>query len=157
MQPDVPRLRQSFAVERVVWVAGVPWGVTLSVDAAMDVEPNIPEIQATVAASTDALGSGAVTLRTAVVRPDVLGVVDPDAAAALPPLAPGDRYRPVTYVRGLVFQFDRSQPLFGRDPELGWVIVHSISGEVLARGGPFRPGAAPVGSHVPPLAASPAP
>ena len=148
---------QAFAVERVVWVAGEPWGVTLSVDAAMDVEPNIPEIRATVAASTDALGRGALALRTAVVRPDVLALVDPEAAAALPPLPPGDRYRPVTYVRGLVFQFDASQPLYGRNPEIGWVVVHSITGEVLARGGPSGPGAIPVGSHVPPPAAAPAP
>ena len=63
----------------------------------------------------------------------------------------------MTYVRGLVFQFDASQPLYGRDPAIGWVVVHSITGEVLARGGPSGPGAAPVGSHVPPLAAAPAP
>lgn len=148
---------QAFAVERVVWVGGEPWGVTLSVDAAMDVEPNIPEIQATVAASTDALGRGALPLRTSVVRPGLLSLVDPEAADALPTLAPGDRYRPVTYVRGLVFEFDASQPLYGRDPDIGWVVVHSITGEVLARGGPAGPGAAPIGSHVPPLAAAPAP
>ena len=148
---------QAFAVERVVWVAGEPWGVTLSVDAAMDVEPNIPEIQATVAASTDALGRGALPLRTAVVRPDVLALVDPDAAAALPPLEPGDRLRPVTYVRGLVFQFDAIQPPHATDTAIGWIVVHSITGEVLARGGPAGQGAAQVGSHVPPARAAPAP
>ena len=148
---------QAFAVERVEWIAGKPWGVTLSVDAAMNVEPNIPEIRATIEASTEALGRGALALRTAVVRPDLLSLLDPDAAAALPPLEPGDRYRPVTYVRGLVFQYDASQPLFGRDPEIGWIVVHSITGEVLARGGPERPGAAPVGSRVPPIDAGPAP
>ena len=147
---------QAFAVERVVWVDGEPWGLTLAVDAAMNVEPNIPEIQATVAASTDALGRGALPLRTSVVRPDVLALVDPDAAAALPPLEPGDRYRPVTYVRGLVFQFDASQPLYGRDPAIGWVVVDSITGEMLARGGPPAP-ARPRSAPVPPLAAAPAP
>ena len=148
---------QAFTVERVEWIAGKPWGVTLSVDAAMDVEPTIPEIQATVAASTDALGRGALALRTAVIRPDLLPLLDPDAAAALPPLEPGDRYRPLTYVRGLVFQYDSSQPLYGRDPVIGWVVVQSITGEVLARGGPEGSGAAPVGSHVSPLDAAPAP
>ena len=148
---------QAFAVERVEWIAGTPWGVTLSVDAAMDVEPTMPEIKSTIAASTDALGRGTLALRTAVVRPDLLPLLDPDAAAALPPLKPGDHNRPLTYVRGLVFQYDASQPLYGRDPVVGWVVVHSMTGEVLARGGPEGAGAAPVGSHVPPLDAAPAP
>ena len=86
-------------------------------------EPNIPEIQATVAASTDALGRGALPLRTAVVRPDVLALVDPDAAAALPPLEPGDRLRPVTYVRGLVLQFEGLQPPHATDTAIGWIVV----------------------------------
>ena len=148
---------QAFAVERVVWVEGEPWGVTLAVDAAMNVEPNIPEIQSTVAASTDALGRGALPLRTSVVRPDVLALVDPDRGGRAPAPRARRSLPAVTYVRGLVFQFDASQPLYGRDPAIGWVVVHSITGEVLARGGPSGPGAAPVGSHVPPLAAAPAP
>jgi len=56
-----------------------------------------------------------------------------------------------------VFQYDASQPLYGRDPVVGWVVVHSMTGEVLARGGPEGAGAAPVGSHVPPLDAAAAP
>jgi hypothetical protein len=84
-----------------------------------------------------------------------MALVDPQAAAALPSIAPEDRYRPLTYVRGLVFTFDASQPLYGRDPAIGWIVVNAITGEVLARGGPSGPGAAPVGSHVPPLAAAP--
>jgi hypothetical protein len=126
--------------------------VTLSIDAAMDVEPNIPEIQATVAAATEALGRGALPLVTSVLRPGILGVVDPTAADALPPIPPAHQYRPVTYVRGLVFQFDASQPLYGRDPAIGWVVLDSITGEVLARGGPAGPGAPPIGAIVTPAA-----
>ena len=62
-------------------------GRTLSVDAAMDVEPNIPEIQATVDAATGALGRGALALgRRSCGR--TCCSIDPDAAAAVPPLAP---------------------------------------------------------------------
>ena len=148
---------QAFAVERVVWVAGTPWGETLSLDAAMDVEPDNPRIETTVEAAADALGSGALALRTSVVRPDLLERIEPEAAAALPALPAGDRYRPLTYVRGLVFLYDPSQPVYGRDPEIGWLVANSMTGEVLARGGPSRPGAVPVGSHVPGLADAPAP
>ena len=148
---------QAFAVERVVWVAGTPWGATLSVDAAMDIEPEVAEIQATVDAATDALGRGALALRTSVVRPDLLARIDPDAATALPPIPPGDVYRPLTYVRGLVFVYDPSQTLYGRDPEIGWLVANSMTGEVLARGGPSRPGAVPIGSSVTAQAGAPAP
>ena len=102
-------------------------------------------------------GRGALALRTSVVRPDLLARIEPDAAAALPPLAPGDRYRPLTFVRGLVFQYDPSQALYGRDPEIGWLVASSMTGKVLARGGPSRPGAVPVGSSVLPVADAPAP
>jgi hypothetical protein len=148
---------QAFAVERVEWVAGAPWGETLTIDAAMDVQPDNPEVEATVDAATAALGRGALPLRTSVVRRDLLAMLDPDAAAALPALPPGDRYRPLTYVRGLVFLYDPSQTLYGRDPEIGWLVANSITGEVLARGGPSRPGAVPIGSSVSPLADAPAP
>jgi hypothetical protein len=125
-----------FAIERVVWVAGAPWGPTLTVDPEMQVEPNIPEIDRTVAAAADALGVGSLPLATSVVRPGLLSVVDPVAAAALPPIAADHRLRAVTYARRLVFQFDASQPLYGRDPQIGWVVLDSITEEVLARGGP---------------------
>ena len=148
---------QAFAVERVEWVAGAPWGETLSLDAAMDVEPDDPEVEATVDAATAALARGALALRTSVVRPDLLARIEPEAAAALPTLAPGDRYRPLTFVRGLVFQYDPSQALYGRDPEIGWLVASSMTGEVLARGGPSRPGAVPVGSSVSVVADAPAP
>jgi hypothetical protein len=148
---------QAFAIERVVWVAGTPWGETLSVDAAMDIRPEVAEIQARVDAATDALGRGALALRTSIVRPDLLARIEPDAAAALPPIPPGDLYRPLTYVRGLVFLYDPSQTLYGRDPEIGWLVANSVTGEVLARGGPSRPGAVPIGSSVTSDAGAPAP
>jgi hypothetical protein len=125
---------EAFAVERVVWVAGKPWGETLGVDAALDIEPNAPEVAATVEAASDALGQGALQLRTAVVRREVLDIVDPDAADALGPVPAGQGLRALTYVRGLVFEFDASQPLYGRDPAIGWVVVDSRTGKVLARG-----------------------
>jgi hypothetical protein len=133
--PDVRDCGESFAVERVVWVAGTPWGPTLTVDPAMGVDPNIPEITSTVDDAEAALGRGAFPLAASVVRPDVLATLDPEAAAALPPIPPELRLRPVTYVRGLVFQFDASQPLYGRDPAIGWVVLDSITGRLLARGG----------------------
>ncbi|HEY3336479.1 MAG TPA: hypothetical protein VGK16_14695 [Candidatus Limnocylindrales bacterium] len=146
--PDARDCGESFAVQRVVWVAGKPWGPTLTVDPALGVDPGIPEIARTVAAGTAALGRGALPLVTSVIRPDALGTLDADAAAALPPIQPAFRLRPVTYVRGLVFQFDASQPLYGRDPAIGWVVLDSITGRLLARGGPTGPGAATVGSTV---------
>jgi hypothetical protein len=148
---------QAFAVERVVWVAGKPWGETLSIDAAMDVEPDLPEIEASADAATVALGRGALALRTSVVRRDLLDVIGPDAAAALPAPPPGDRYRPLTYVRGLVFLYDPSQPVYGRDPEIAWLVANAMTGEVLARGGPSRPGAVPVGSFLASAADGPVP
>jgi hypothetical protein len=141
---------QAFAVERVVWVAGRPWGETLTIDPAMDVEPTLPRILRSVEVATDALGSGALPLVTSVVRRDLLPRVDAEAARALPLVKPGDEYRAVTYVRGLVFQFDASQPLYGRDPRIGWVVLTSNTGEVLARGGPGGPGAPHVGAIVTP-------
>lgn len=137
---------QAFAVDRVVWVAGTPWGETLTIDPALNVEPTLPRITRSVEEATDALGSGALPLVASVLRRDLLPTVDADAADALPPVEPGDEYRAVTYVRGLVFQFDASQPLYGRDPRIGWVVVKSTTGEVLARGGPEGPGAPPVGA-----------
>ena len=62
-------------------------------------------------------------------------VVDPVAAAAIPVIPLDHRLRPVTYLRALVFQFDASQPLYGRDPTIGWVVLDSITGELLAGGG----------------------
>ena len=133
--PDTTRCDERFIVERVVWVAGAPWGPTLTIDPAMGVDPNIPEIRASVTDAVEALGQGSLALETAVVRPGVLKVIDPAAAAALPVIPDIERLRPVTYVRGLVFQFDASQPLYGRDPAIGWVVLNSITGDVLARGG----------------------
>ena len=133
--PATTRCDERFIVERVVWVAGAPWGPTLTIDPAMGVDPNIPEIRASVADAVAALGRGSLPLATAVVRPGVLKVIDPAAAAALPAIPDIERLRPVTYVRGLVFQFDASQPLYGRDPAIGWVVLNSITGDVLARGG----------------------
>jgi hypothetical protein len=127
---------EAFAVERVVWVAGSPWNPILTIDPAMGVEPNIPEMRRTVEDAAEALGRGSYALATSVVRPDLLATVDPEAAAALPAVPEGRRLSPVTYARGLVFQFDASQPLYGRDPVVGWVVLDSISGELLARGGP---------------------
>ena len=143
---------QAFAVERVVWVAGEPWGVTLSVDAAMDVDPNIPEIRG------DRRGrrrtrSARVPWRcaSAVVRPDMLGCRRSRRRRRAPG-PPARRPAPAGHLFcGLVFQFDASQPLYGRDPTIGWVVVDSITGEVLARGGPrlARPGRLQVPSRAP--------
>ena len=133
--PETRDCGEAFAVERVVWVAGTPWGPTLTVDPAMNVEPNIPEIARAVDEAKDALGRGAYMLATSVVWPDALGALDAEAASALPLIPPARRYRALTYVRGLVFQFDASQPVYGRDPAIGWVVLDSISGELLARGG----------------------
>ncbi|HEX5829188.1 MAG TPA: hypothetical protein VFY23_16800 [Candidatus Limnocylindrales bacterium] len=135
-EPGTRDCGRGFVVERVVWVAGVPWAPVLTVDPAMDVDPNIPEISATVRAAADALGRGSLPLATSVLRPDLLETLAPEAAAALPAIPEGERLRPVTYARGLVFEFDASQPLYGRDPVIGWVVLDSISGELLARGGP---------------------
>jgi hypothetical protein len=144
---------QAFAVDRVVWVAGRPWGETLSVDPAMDVEPTLPRIPRALREETDAHRRSSLPLDTSVLRRDLLPVVDAAAADALPAVQPGDEYRPVTYVRGLVFQFDASQPLYGRDPQIGWVVLKLNTGEVLARGGPAGPGAPSVGAIVTPASA----
>lgn len=144
--PDTPGCGESFTVERVVWVAGTPWAPVLTVDPAMGVDPNIPEITVSVDEAEQALGRGALPLAASVVRPGALATLDPVAAAALPPVPPGRRLQPLTYVRGLVFQFDASQPLYGRDPAIGWVVLDAITGELLARGGPTGPGSAAVGS-----------
>ena len=126
---------EAFEVERVVWVAGTPWGPILTVDPALKVDPNVPEIGRTVAAAEDALGPGALALAASVVRPDLLAVVDPVAGAALPEIPLEHRLRPVTYLRALVFRAEASQPLYGRDPTIGWVVLDSITGELLAGGG----------------------
>jgi hypothetical protein len=144
--PEARGCGEAFTVERVVWVAGTPWGPTLTVDPAMGVDPNIPEITISVDEAERALGRGALPLASSVVRPDVLATLDPAAATALPAVPPVRRLQPLTYVRGLVFQFDASQPLYGRDPAIGWVVLDAITGELLARGGPTGPGSAPVGS-----------
>ncbi len=134
--PGARRCGEGFVVERVVWVAGAPWGPTLTIDPALRVEPNIPEIQEAVDVAVTALGRGSLALVTAVVRPAALAGVDGIAAEALPEIPDERQQRPVTYVRGLQFQFDSSQPLYGRDPSVGWVVLDSISGELLARSGP---------------------
>ena len=133
--PDAGGCGEAFDVERVVWVAGAPWGPILTVDPAMQIDPNVPEIARTVKAAEDTLGPGTLALAVSVVLPDSLGVLSPNAASALPLIPLEHRLRPVTYLRGLVFQFDASQPLFGRDPTIGWVVIDSITGELLAGGG----------------------
>ena len=132
---DVRDCDEAFEVERVVWVAGTPWGPILTVDAALQVDPNVPEIGRTVAAAEDALGPGALALAASVVRPDLLAVVDPVAGAALQVIPLEHRLRPVTYLRALVFRAEASQPLYRRDPTIGWVVLDSITGELLAGGG----------------------
>jgi hypothetical protein len=127
------RCDQTFRVARVVWVAGAPWGPTLTIDPALGVEPGIPEIRDSVGDATAALGVGALPLVTAVVLPETLGLLDAAAANALPPIPEAARQRPVTYVRGLVFELDASQPLYGRDPRVEWVVLDSIEGRELAR------------------------
>ena len=134
--PDAVGCRQSFTVERVVWVAGAPWPSMVTVDPAVDVDPATPEVASTVEAAHAALGRGALPLAASIVRPDVLAVIDEEAAAALEQIPDGLRVRPITYARALMFQFDASQPLYGRDPAIGWVVLDSITGEVLARSGP---------------------
>lgn len=129
------RCDEAFVVSRVVWVAGDPWEVTLTVDPELKVDPNIPEIRTSIADATRRLGGSPVVLQTAVVRPDVLGEIDADAAAALPTIDPRKRLRPVTYVRGLFQDLDSSRPIDGRAPAIGWVVLDSVSGELLARGG----------------------
>jgi len=148
---------QAFAVERVVWVAGTPWGETLGVDAALDIEPNAPEVDRAVKAASSALGTGALPLRTAVLRRELLATVDPDAAHQLGRIPAGQGLRAVTYVRGLVFEFDASQPLYGRDPSIGWVVLDARTSEVLARGGRGGVGAPAIGTRVPLPEATPAP
>lgn len=123
------RCDEAFVVSRVAWVAGDEWDVTLTIDPAMAVEPNIPEIRDTIADATGRLGDAALILQTAVVRPDVLARIDTVAAAALPDIAPRMRLRPVTYVRGLVSGADAGAPA------IGWVVLDSVTGRLLARGG----------------------
>jgi hypothetical protein len=122
------RCDEAFVVSRVAWVAGDEWDVTLTIDPAMAVDPNIPEIRKTIADATRRLGDAALILQTAVVRPDVLARIDAGAAAALPDIAPRMRLRPVTYVRGLVEGADGGRAI-------DWVVLDSVTGRLLARGG----------------------
>jgi hypothetical protein len=145
---------ETLIVERVVWVAGAPWAPILTVDPAMDVEPDIPEVRKTVAAAEASLGRGALSLATSVLRPGLLPIVDPAAAAALPPIPEAHLLRPVTYARALLFQFDSSQPLYGRNPAIGWVILDSLTDTVLARSGPPSE---PIGTPDASTSASPTP
>ena len=67
---------------------------------------------------------------TAVVRPAALEAIDPDAAAALPPIPASREQRPVTYVRGLVIGDTVDD---GTDAST-WIVLDSISGRILASG-----------------------
>jgi hypothetical protein len=131
---------QDFIVERVAWVAGEDWDVTLTIDPALDVEPNIPEVQASVRDAVSRLGGDAIVTMTAVVRPDALAAIDPEAAAALPPIPAARRLRPVTYVRGLQIDpaGDGTGATAGATATVTWIVLDSITGEELAAG--RRPG-----------------
>lgn len=127
-----------FIVERVAWVAGEAWDVTLTIDPALDVDPNIPEVRASVGEATSQLGGDPIITATAVVRPDALAAIDPQAAVALPPIPAARRLRPVTYVRGLLIGPGGSSATPDVTATITWIVLDSISGEVLADG--RRPG-----------------
>lgn len=130
-----------FVVERVAWVAGDDWDVTLTIDPALEVEPNIPEVQASVREATARLGGGPLVTATAVVRPEALATIDPDAAAAIPSIPAARRLRPVTYVRGLLIEPAGTAATAEGSATVTWIVLDSITGEVLAGG--RRPGTPP--------------
>jgi hypothetical protein len=133
-----------FVILRVGWVAGEPWSATLIMDPALLVDPSIREIRASIREATARLGGAAITLATAVVRPAALHAIDADAARSLPPIPADRRLRPVTFVRGLFLEPDPGGgPGAGAPAGIGWIVLDSISGEVLARGG-VDPHALPV-------------
>jgi hypothetical protein len=116
--------RTDFVVEHVVWADGLWLGPPIVRDLGVPETPDArdPADPAPVAAnSIPGSGRGRIVLSQALLRPELLGVVDPIAARAA-----AEMHGSVWYVRSI------ATVVAGEKPQVGWAVIDDATGTVLA-------------------------